>query len=510
MAEKYNQNAVTDKGALLPTNPNLSSGKAFYPTPTGLKPDISSYKPPTKDKLPQKDKLPPTPQNAYDATTGARTAYGASLGLPDMIGGKPVSTGGDKPLTPQTTINEAYNPNALYNDPNAKYAEDINLKLMRGEDIVDENAIRSQQVSAMQSRIDALNQVYDQQLARVRQEGVGRIGQGTAVLASRGLAGSQRGGAIEEGILGQNRELERGVDLARNVAIDELFGLANQYAKEEATRKREAIQGGAKAYLENIKGQGERTQAGLNNLASSLVTQGIDPNTLDANQLSEVAKNYGVTTGNIMAAYSQAKKAAEIEGFNRDLATKKFDEDVRQFGITSALVKQKANQESNGLTPAQINSTVNSIAGALDNEPLIKEYNTIRRNLEAYNNLGNSAPDDIQRIYIFAKVADPNSAVKEGEYASIEEYSQALLQRVGLKVKRVVSATGILTPEARTAIGNTLTTSLNASKKSAENVAKEYQRQIDDAYSGKPRQITNYIDGGQSSGEGTGDPLGIR
>ena len=31
-------------------------------------------------------------QDAYDKVTGARTSYGASLGLPDMIGGKPVST----------------------------------------------------------------------------------------------------------------------------------------------------------------------------------------------------------------------------------------------------------------------------------------------------------------------------------------------------------------------------------------------------------------------------------
>ena len=146
----------------------------------------------------------------------------------------------------------------------------------------------------------------------------------------------------------------------------------------------------------------------------------------------------------------------------------------------------------NGLTPAQINSTVNSIAGAYDNEPTVKEYNTIKRNVDIYNGLGTSATDDIQRVYTFAKVADPNSAVKEGEYDSIEKYSQALLGRAGLKVSRVFTPTGILTPEARTAMGKTLQTSLTAAEVGKNQVQAEYQRQIDDAYAGKNRTITEY------------------
>lgn len=165
-----------------------------------------------------------------------------------------------------------------------------------------------------------------------------------------------------------------------------------------------------------------------------------------------------------------------------------------------------------GLTPGQVNTTVNSIASAFDNEPTVKEYNTIKRNIDTYNNLGNSATDDIQRVYTFAKVADPGSAVKEGEYASIEKYSQAVLQRVGLKVERVFSATGILTPEARTAMGKTLQTSLDASKRAYDQVNSEYQRQIDDAYAGKARTITQYTPPKQTDAqvvESTLNNLGI-
>ena len=171
-----------------------------------------------------------------------------------------------------------------------------------------------------------------------------------------------------------------------------------------------------------------------------------------------------------------------------------LDETRSQNAIENSLALAKLQQDktAGGLTPAQINTTVNSIAGAFDNEQTVKDYNVIKRQVQVFNSLGESATDDIQRVYAFAKIADPTSAVKEGEYNSIEKYSQALLQRVGLKVSRVFLATGILTPEARTAMSTTIQKSLDAAKTSYDQVYNEYQRQIQDAYSGKPRQITQY------------------
>ncbi len=183
----------------------------------------------------------------------------------------------------------------------------------------------------------------------------------------------------------------------------------------------------------------------------------------------------------------QSSLAGRITSLMQDPTSKTFGSD-----LASLAGQIKSTGGGSGLTPAQINTTVNSIAGAFDNEPIVKDFNTINRAVQTFNSLGNSATDDIQRVYTFAKIADPTSSVKEGEYDSIEKYSQALLQRSGLKVKRVFSATGILTPEARTAMSKTIQTSLTASQNSYNQVAKEYQRQIDDAYAGKARQITNY------------------
>ncbi len=103
---------------------------------------------------------------------------------------------------------------------------------------------------------------------------------------------------------------------------------------------------------------------------------------------------------------------------------------------------------------------------------------------------------------------DPNSVVREGEYKTVQDYSQALLQNMGLKAKRVFDNSGFLTPEARTFMQNTIKRRLDVSQVQYNQVADEYQRQIDDAYTGKPRQITNY--GGAFGGQVGGQDAEVR
>ena len=154
-----------------------------------------------------------------------------------------------------------------------------------------------------------------------------------------------------------------------------------------------------------------------------------------------------------------------------------------------------------GLTPAQINTTVNSIANQFDNDPIVKEYNTINTYVKTFNNLGTSASDDQARIYAFAKVMDPNSVVRESEYSTVQKYSQALLKAAGINLKRVFTDTGALSPEARDAMAKTLGTKLNVQQAAYNQVSSEYQRQIDDAYAGKNRTIIDYTGGGSSNNQ---------
>ena len=163
--------------------------------------------------------------------------------------------------------------------------------------------------------------------------------------------------------------------------------------------------------------------------------------------------------------------------------------------LQEAQIAKTLRPDSNGtggLTPAQINATINQIAGAFDNEPTVKEFNTINAYVNTFKNLGTSATDDQARIYAFAKVMDPAGSVKEGEYKTVQEYSQALLKRAGINVARIYTDSGTLSTEARNSMLTTLQTRLTAQESAYNQVRSEYQRQMDDAAAGRPRQLTNY------------------
>lgn len=150
---------------------------------------------------------------------------------------------------------------------------------------------------------------------------------------------------------------------------------------------------------------------------------------------------------------------------------------------------------SGGLTPSQVNSTVNSIAGAFDNEPIVKAYNTVQEGFQAIKSIGtktSSPADDIAFIYAFAKILDPNSVVREGEYNTIQKYAQTWADNFGFSAKRIFSNSNFLTSEAKQKMLNALQPKVDSITSQYNNLQSEYQRQINDAYSGKPRQLTNY------------------
>lgn len=59
------------------------------------------------------------------------------------------------------------------------------------------------------------------------------------------------------------------------------------------------------------------------------------------------------------------------------------------------------------------------------------------------------SPADSQgMIYAFAKAMDPESVVREGEYATVQKYSQSWLERFGFNARRIIDNSEFLTPEA--------------------------------------------------------------
>jgi hypothetical protein len=122
---------------------------------------------------------------------------------------------------------------------------------------------------------------------------------------------------------------------------------------------------------------------------------------------------------------------------------------------------------------------IDKIVNQFDNEQIVKDYNTVQTNLGKLDSLGNTPTDDIARIYIFAKIMDPNSVVREGEYATVQSYATALMQKFWLNAKRVFNNSWFLTEEARKFLTTTLTNTAKSNNKQYDNVFKEYGRRIE-------------------------------
>lgn len=73
---------------------------------------------------------------------------------------------------------------------------------------------------------------------------------------------------------------------------------------------------------------------------------------------------------------------------------------------------------------------------------------------------------------------DPNSVVRESEYATVQEYSQALLERMVGKMKRVFSSDGFLSDEAKQKMIDTLESKVETQKTAYDNVRNQTKKQI--------------------------------
>ncbi len=230
----------------------------------------------------------------------------------------------------------------------------------------------------------------------------------------------------------------------------------------------------------NIYSQAEAKQA----LQQDLIFKAIDiaENRVEAEQklILELAKNQGTD-----------KLLSPTEAATLGVPYGTTESQAAGMGITPS----KYNDQ---LTPTQINSSVNAIAGAFDNEPIVKAYNTVQEGFQTINSIGvntSSPADDIAFIYAFAKIMDPNSVVREGEYNTIQKYAQTWADNFNFSAKRIFSNTNFLTADAKQKMLNALSPKVQTITGQYNNLYSEYQRQVNDAYGGAPRQITNYAGG---------------
>jgi len=172
--------------------------------------------------------------------------------------------------------------------------------------------------------------------------------------------------------------------------------------------------------------------------------------------------------------------------------------------------KVAAAANANGLSNQTL-TRVLSIAGQFDAEPIVKEYNVVKEAKQFVDSLSNTTTnpsDDQGLVYAFAKVMDPNSVVREGEYRTVQNYAQSWIKAFGSGMEQAINGTGFLSDEARKNIKKTIASKAAASERTYKSTYNEYTRRINKVSGGKDGAdyITDYSKGYDQQG-GTGSDL---
>lgn len=160
--------------------------------------------------------------------------------------------------------------------------------------------------------------------------------------------------------------------------------------------------------------------------------------------------------------------------------------------------------------PPAVQRRVDAVIKGFDAQPIVKRTQTMSEGVsfaQAMKDDTTNPSDDQALIYAFAKVMDPDSVVREGEYATVQKYSQSWAERFGFDVKRIFSNTAFLTPQARKNMKATLMTKFNVERKAYDNLRGEFGRRIDRII-GKPGGIEELTDYGAAFPQATSAATG--
>jgi hypothetical protein len=86
--------------------------------------------------------------------------------------------------------------------------------------------------------------------------------------------------------------------------------------------------------------------------------------------------------------------------------------------------------------------------------------------------------DDQALIYAFAKAMDPDSVVREGEYATVQKYAQSWAESFGFNAQRMFKNTTFLTPAARANMKATIQSKFGAGRAQYDNLRRSYTEKI--------------------------------
>lgn len=165
----------------------------------------------------------------------------------------------------------------------------------------------------------------------------------------------------------------------------------------------------------------------------------------------------------------------------------KWEQDIlkKNWLTESDIYTYKADKKNWQRTDWLDDNTIKRVNGVMDDLDTDMISKTFQKGQEAFDFAQNVAKwvwatDNQWLIYAFAKAMDPDSVVREGEYATVQTYAQTWGDKLGMDINRVLNGEEFISEEAKKNIVNTIKTKYNSQKNNYENLRKNKIKIIDD------------------------------
>lgn len=228
--------------------------------------------------------------------------------------------------------------------PEYREAEDFRNKLKdyyteQFETSIDPSRIYQDTLSKYQGQIDAINNIYNDQINQARAEGAARLESRKFAQGRAGQIGSGTGEALINKVSDANREVENAINNERAAAISAIYAQIRNASAEDLAAKTKAKREGADALLAELNAAPERKKARINDVIAQLLTAGIDVNDMTPEELRSFTEGLGISEQEFIGSYDSAASAAEIASLKEQLEIDKTKAEISKLGGEE---KQKA------------------------------------------------------------------------------------------------------------------------------------------------------------------------
>ena len=464
--------------------------------------------------MPTQDTLSPEFLKALNSPTGAN--------IQGSTGGSYTVSRYTQPAT-QTPVATAPAPTATAPTPAIPNVPTVTKPTLQA---VDENTIREETRKRMQSTIDAINANFANLISQEQIAGQDRSGQTRAVNSRSGLVGSDFGAAHTEKTNQFNKSQVQALEAQKQAQIQSvLLNIEDRASAEIQARKQEAL-GQYERDFNTFKEVQEKAREDLKLLAS----QGVALETLNPAQKAALLKQAGYDDpafGELVYNAMKPKPAQIDYKFEKladgkglfygvdpvtgQLVTKNVKVDLppdwqMQIAPDGTVIGYDKNTgEARVLSdkgefakpedPAQLygglskeqRTELQRIQGNVRQDPDIRDFVITRDGFERVQTGANqnNAQGDLALLFGFMKMLDPNSVVRETEFANAEQ-AQGTLQRVFNIPDRFIRGTR-LTEEGRQYFAEAARELYDRKKQSYDRAADFYGNQLDQF--GIPREL---------------------